>query len=163
MCRAIRNIAFFWHSRQKKEDNPKYPHLKLYKYLKSEYLALWALIVISLSKSSREWCHPQSDVTKIRSQTRNDQPGALFGYFYSGQPIWIFCPSNKYVGKVVPYLIPSGIRGVVRGGPWTPLGPVLPERFREGTSSEGSKYHKQALSSDSPTWSAPTPPPPILS
>ena len=38
------------------------------------------------------------------------KPGALFGYFYSGQPFWIFCPSNKCVGKVVPYLIPSGIR-----------------------------------------------------
>ena len=54
---------------------------------------------------------PQSDVTKIRSRTKNDQLGALFGFSYLGQPIWIFWPSNKYVGKVVPYLIPSGIRG----------------------------------------------------
>ena len=84
----------------------------LSEYLKSEYL--WAVIVRSLSKSSKEWCHSHNPTIwcyKDKLADKEWSAGALFGYSYLGQPVLIFCPSNKYVGKVVPYLIPSSIRG----------------------------------------------------
>ena len=94
----------------------------LSEYLKSEYLALWALIVRSLSKSSREWCHPQSDVTKIRSQTKNDQPCSLFGYFIWVSLFGYFAPrinvSAKWCHISSPAALEGGLYEGDRGPRW---------------------------------------------
>ena len=162
MCRAIRRIAFFWHSRQKKEDNPKCPHLKFYQNIWSPHTLLFehSLLDHCLKVQGNDvtptiWCHKDKIADK---EWWSQAPYldisirvSLFGYF---------APRINVSAKWCHISSPAALEGrPIRGGPWTPLGPVLPERFREGTSSEGSKYHKQALSSDSPTWCAPTPPP----
>ena len=112
MYRAIRGI-FFWHSRQIKEDNAKCPHLKFYQNIWSLNTFEQSLLdhCLKVPRNDVTPTIPQSDVTKISSQTKNDQPVPYLDILIWVSLFWYFAPRINMSAKWCHISFPAALEG----------------------------------------------------